>query len=160
MLVFLFGHPGAGKNYVGEILSKHFGYYFWDADLALTAEMKACIANQEVFTQNMRDGFTQIIIENTNRLCLNPNVVVAQAFFKEKNRRQIAMAFPEAKFILIEANPQTILTRLQLRGNAVDSAYAEKIRAQFEMPRLLYQSLSNNTDENDIIQQLRSFFPP
>ena len=155
MLIFLFGHPGAGKNYVGKVLSQYFNYYFWDADLALTSAMKACIVNKQVFTQAMRDQFTQLIIENTIQLChQHQNVAVAQALFKEKNRQQLAAAFPEARFILIEASSQTILTRLRLRNNAVDATYAEKIRAEFEAPQIAYQLLINNSDEKDILYQL------
>ena len=38
-LIILFGLAGSGKNYVGEILQKHFNYYFWDGDTLLTKEM-------------------------------------------------------------------------------------------------------------------------
>lgn len=156
MIVFLFGQAGVGKNYVGKILAAQFGYYFWDADLALTPEMKVSIARKEIFTQEMRDHFTQIIIQNTQTLSLNhEKLVVAQALYKEKNRNQLVEAFPQAKFILVDADSEKIFERLNKRNNAIDRAYAEKIRTQFEKPLLPYQLLYNNTDEIAIVKQLQ-----
>ena len=40
MLIILFGLSGSGKNFVGNVLVKHFGFYFWDTDDALLDEMK------------------------------------------------------------------------------------------------------------------------
>lgn len=45
MLLILFGLPGCGKNYVGEILQSSFGFYFYDGDDALTDDMRDCLNN-------------------------------------------------------------------------------------------------------------------
>jgi len=159
MLIFLFGHPGVGKNYVGETLASHLGFYFWDADLALTTNMQSYIANKQVFTQEMRDNFVQIIIKNTGELLKkHPDLVIAQALYKEKNRRQLAAAFPEALFIWIKASRKNILTRLKLRNNAVDQSYAEKVQSQFEEPLLSHKIIMNDLDQADIIKQFQLIF--
>jgi shikimate kinase len=156
MIIFLFGYPGVGKNYVGETLASYLGFYFWDADLALTSNMQAYIANKQVFSQEMRDQFIQIIIKNTVEfLQKHPNVLITQALYKEKNRVELATAFPEAQFIWIKASPQNILKRLELRNNAVDQTYAEKIQSQFEEPSLPHKLIVNDSDQADIIKQFQ-----
>ncbi|MBU1203208.1 hypothetical protein KKH39_04180 [Patescibacteria group bacterium] len=32
MIIFLFGQPGAGKNFVGDVIAKNFDFYHYDAD--------------------------------------------------------------------------------------------------------------------------------
>ena len=156
MLIFIFGEPGAGKNYVGEILASHFDYYFWDGDIALSEEMKGAIANKKPFTQNMRNDLTSIIIDETKKMVKNyKNVVVAQALFKEKNRKQLANAFPQALFLFIQASREQINSRLQQRNNAVDSAYAQKIQIEFEEPLLPHKMILNNTHQEAVLQQLK-----
>lgn len=160
MVIFLFGEPGAGKNYVGELLSMHFGYYFWDADLALSVEMQNAIINKQVFTQKMRDHFTQVIIGEVKKLKKKyNNVVVSQALFKEKNRLQIAHHFPGALFFLILSSFDKIKERLQIRKSIVDSAYAEKIRSEFEEPLLPHKIIINDSDQEAILKQLRLILP-
>jgi len=155
MLIFLFGEPGTGKNFVGDLLSTHFEYYFWDADLALPLEMKNAIRNKQVFTQKMRDNYTQMIIGEVKNLQKKyNNIVVAQALFKEKNRIQIANQFSEALFILIMSSFDKIQERLQLRKSLVDNDYAEIIRSEFEEPLLSHKIIFNDSDHASIIKQL------
>src|SRR5687767_12930795 len=147
MLIFLFGHPGVGKNYVGDVLEQHFDYYFWDADLALTTEMKEYIHKKQIFTQEMRDQFVQIIIKEIAKLLeTHKNLVVAQALYKEKNRKQLAKIFPDAKFILIQAQSDNIIARLKRRNNTIDQAYAEMIQSQFEKPLISHSLIINDTN--------------
>jgi gluconate kinase len=159
MIFFLFGPAGVGKNYVAETLATHFGYHFWDADEALPLDMQTYIACKQVFTQEMRDRFTQIIISNTETLAEKyPHLIVTQALYKERNRLQLAEAFPGAQFILIKTKLENIIRRLKKRDNLVDQIYAEKIQSQFEEPLLPHNSIINNADQAEIIKQFQILF--
>jgi gluconate kinase len=160
MIVFLMGQPGAGKNYVGEILAAQFGFHFWDADLALTDDMQLAIKNKQVFTQDMRDSYIEKIIENVRLLSAKfDNLVVAQALFKEKNRQQLASAFSKALFVLVQANSDQIIARLRLRNNAVDNDYADKVRLEFETPLLPHKVIINDSDAVRVKEQLQLILP-
>ena len=40
MLIYLYGLPGAGENFIGEIYKNKLNYYFQDADEYLSDKMK------------------------------------------------------------------------------------------------------------------------
>ena len=161
MQIILFGLSGAGKNFVGEILAKYFPFYFWDADKDLPQNMQDCITQKKFFTQEMRDEFTQSIIKKmTNLTEQYDNLAVAQAFYKEKNRLQLQMSWPDAKWIYVKSHPKNILARLQTRGLGVSADYAEKISINFEEPQLPHLTLNNDSDESSIIQQLEILLSP
>src|SRR6185312_6308619 len=156
MLLILFGLSGSGKNFVGEIIAKQFDYYHWDADLALTSAMKEQIPKQELFTQKMRDDFTQLLMAKIIILRQqHKNIVISQALYKEKNRQQIALTYPEAKFIYITATQENIIARLKQRKNFVDEAYAEIMSHEFEVPEKADAIILNNTDTAAIVCQLK-----
>ncbi len=62
MLIYLFGLPAAGKNYVGEVLAEEFGYTFYDGDLDLTPEMRDAVREGRPFTEVMRDRFYAVLV--------------------------------------------------------------------------------------------------
>ena len=49
-IIYLFGLPGAGKNYVGEVLRDVWGLEFADADEWLLQDMRESLARKEGFT--------------------------------------------------------------------------------------------------------------
>jgi gluconokinase len=156
MLWILFGLPGAGKNFVGELLRAHFDFYFYDADVDLTEDMRARIHKQELYTPAMRDAFFANVIEKIKELrAHHPRLAVAQTLAKRHNRQQILDAFPEAKFIRIDCDERLIEERLQQRNDWVSVDYFAKIRAIFEPEGVVSTSLDNNFDEAHILQQLR-----
>lgn len=160
MIIVLFGQSGAGKTFIGDIFAKESHYYFWDADQGLPPIMRETLQNKQLFTQAMRDQFTQVIIEKITELHQQyPNLVIAQALYKEKNREQIRKVFPEAKFIYVKSQEEIINARLQNRNNQIDVNYAEKIRINFEAPNLQHDVLINNSDATDIIKQLKMLLP-
>jgi len=158
MLLILFGLSGAGKNFVGEILGKEFGYYFWDADTEISQDMRACILNKQLITQEMRDELTKMIALSITKLKDQySNIVISQALYKEKNRHQIALLYPDANFILIKATQENIQNRLRQRNDWVDLAYAEKMRLDFEEPKQVDSIIINDIDAAAVISQLRDF---
>lgn len=159
MLIILFGLAGSGKNYVGDILANHYNYYFWDADAALPPEMKQCIKEKKVFTQDMRDQFTAAMIEKIRTLQLeHKDLVIAQALYKEKNRNQLLTALNDAILIQIVANPEIIHQRLVKRFDEVDPSYADKISQGFEQPSASIKMIYNNSDQEHILKQLDQLF--
>jgi gluconokinase len=160
VLIILFGLSGSGKNFVGEIFAKEFNVHFWDADLALPIVMRDCIQQQISFTQAMRNAYTQDIIEHIQHLKTSyAKLVVAQGLYREENRAQIAMAFPQAVFIEIKAYSSLIQQRLQKPGSGIELAYAEKISQHFEIARLPHHTITNNTGAAAIIEQISRLFP-
>src|SRR5512133_403441 len=119
MIIFLFGLLGCGKNYVGKILEE-FGLHFYDADQDLTPPMKSAIANHQVFTDQMRDEYFDIVICKVAELQNNHrDLVVAQALFKNKHRWKILNAFPDARFLWVQCAPELISDRLAARTNHI-----------------------------------------
>jgi gluconate kinase len=160
MLIILFGLSGSGKNFVAEILASHFHFHFFDADSVLPQEMRVCIQQKKMFTQAMRDHFTDIIKKNIAELKTtdnSTNLVVTQALYKEKNRREILEAYPDAKFIYVQADLEKILVRLQKSHHNIDADYAKKISVNFQDPKLPHKIIINNTNKEDVISQLQVF---
>ena len=50
MLIYLYGLPGAGKNFIGEVYKNKFNFYFKDADEYLPEKMKNKLKKVEHFT--------------------------------------------------------------------------------------------------------------
>lgn len=156
MIIILFGLAGAGKNFVGNILAKEFGFYFLDADELLTSEMIDSTANHKPFTQPMRDQHTQIIIQKIKKLALSyENIAIAKALYKEKNRQQVIAALPEAMLIQIDSDPDIISKRVGTRHHLIDKSYAKLISKEFEKPEITHKTIINNSGKQAIMQQLK-----
>lgn len=159
MLLILFGLAGVGKNFVGQLIAKHGSYYFYDGDDLLSKEMQEYIQLKKPFAQTMRDEFTNRMIDKIKALQkTHPNIVFAQALFKEKNRKQLLEAFPQAQLILVSSTPEMITSRLKKRNNWIDEEYAKKLQKEFDSPTLPHKEIKNNKGEIEIIQQLATLF--
>lgn len=157
MLIFLFGPTGVGKSYIGNVLTRVFGYYFWDADTALTEAMYDLIKKKKMFTQKMRDDFTQLIILKIQSLSSKySNIVVSQALYKERNRKQIKDIYNQVKFIYIISDGSIVADRIVSRNNLVDSEYAKIMQSKFDPPDIEHMIIINNGDEDELITQLKS----
>lgn len=159
MLLFLFGLPGAGKNYVGHILKNNFNFYFYDADEDLTEDMRQAIHNKELYTNEMRDIFFKKVISQIKNLQKKyDKIVVTQTLAKERNRHQLLHDIPNCQFILIEANASIIRERLIHRSDWVSLEYAEKVNHAFEKPVVTHDVIENNGGAEEIINQLKPYF--
>lgn len=158
MIFILFGIPGVGKNYVGRILSEQYGFHFYDADLDLTPDMRECIRLGQLYTDEMRDRFFEIVVHKIQQLqSKHSNIVVAQALAKERNREQILGHFPESQFFWIQAQRDLIYQRLVKRSDWVSIEYADKISYAFDLPLLQHEQINNNEGCSHIIRQFAPF---
>lgn len=160
-LIILFGLPGVGKTYTGELISERFDYYFYDGDQELTHQLKFAIYNQQTVTDRMRDEFFQRIINRIKTLqCSYKKIVLAQMFIKEKYREWILNEFPEAKLILIFADSEIRELRLQARREfSLHLNYARKMVANFDVPHIPHQKIINNMEgKTALITQLNTLF--
>lgn len=155
MLLILFGPPGAGKSFIGNLLEDDYDFYFYDADIDLTPKLREAIQNKQSFTQAMRDEYYSVVLDKIDTLTSkHQNIIVAQAFAKEKNRQELLACFPQAKFIYIDADFARVNERLQKRNDWVTLDYAEKIRKIFEVPMIEHSVLDNNRDKTHLKKQL------
>ena len=153
--MILFGLSGAGKNFVGRILRDNYGFHFYDADDDLTPVMREAIAKREIFTDAMRAEFFAIVIERIRELrAHHDELVVSQAFFKEKYRRLVLETFPEARFVLVESSLEMIEARLGQRNSAAGLEYARTILPAFEPPKHEHFILHNVAGGEEVKAQL------
>jgi len=158
-MIIIFGFPGAGKTYVGNILKKYFDFYLYDGDKSLTSDMKEAIETKATITDDMRDVFFQNIIKKAQQLKVRYNkIVIAQTFIKEKYRVLFVNKIPEAQFILVQANKRIRETRLMQRKKyLLDLEYTRKMCFNFDTPYINYDIVINNIDgEVYVKRQLQS----
>lgn len=158
-LVILFGPTGAGKTYIGQLIQKHFGYYFYDGDTDLTAEMKRALQQMRPITDPMRDRFIAKLLGSIETLLkTHPNLVVAQTFIKEKYRRQLFRRRPQVRLVLVKTKTNIRYDRRQKRADYPwDETYVKTMDAVFETPQLPHQVITNDkTGPDSLLKQLRS----
>lgn len=154
-LLYLFGLPAAGKNYVGHVLAETFGYTFYDGDLDLTPEMRDAVRDERPFSDAMRDRYYATLIERIAALRADhPALAFGQATFKERHRRLIAAAFPDAVFVWVVADEATRLARLARGDNPVTVEYARRIAAFFEPPAHPHYVIVNEDGREEVVWQL------
>jgi gluconate kinase len=155
MMLYLFGLPAAGKNFVGQVLAEDFGFTYYDGDLDLTAEMLAAMRDERPFTESMRDRYYDILIERIDRLRRDhSHLAFGQATFKERHRQKIAAAFPDLNFVLVGADEEIRRTRLSRDDNPVTVEYARRITGLFEPPGHQHFVIVNNDGREEVVYQL------
>lgn len=154
-LLYLFGLPAAGKNYVGTILAETFGYTFYDGDLNLPEEMREAVREGRPFTEEMRDRYYEMIVDQIRELRTDhQQLAFGQATFKERHRQQIAEAFPDVVFVLVESTEELRHARLARGNNPVTVEYARRIASFFEPPQHPHYTICNNFDRAFVVSQL------
>ena len=171
MFIYLYGLPAAGQYYVGQVLAEEFGHTFYDGDRDLTPELRAAVRDQRPCTDPRRDRFYAILIERIAALrrgdACRPitNLAFGQATFKERHRAQIAAAFPDVIFVLVEADEAVRLARLAGGDNPVTVDYARHIAAYFGppaqlLPRYPHFVIRNEGDRAAVVAQLAALLFP
>ena len=158
MLLILYGPPGAGKNFVGEWFACKYGFYFYDADVELTDDMKQCLYHKKPFTQAMRDHFfEQVIVQMKKLQEQHSKLVVAQAISRQVNRDQLSQAFPHAQFIHVDAGEDIRLKRLAKRGDWVTPDWVGTLLSVQEPASRGHMHLDNSHDHHHLSSQIDAF---
>jgi gluconokinase len=151
VFLIFFGLPGAGKTFAARAIARELGLFFHDGDDDLLEVMRAAIAASLPITDAMRDEFFRRLIDHIRLLRLEqPSLAVAQTFIQEKYRRWVLNTFPEAHFILVEADEAVRERRLARRttGSHVAPDYARGMATLFEPPSIPHTTLRNDRDGN------------
>lgn len=157
--MILFGLPGSGKTFVGEVLQRHFGYHFYDGDTKLTEEMINAIDHKIDVTDSMRNVFFNNLSQEIRELRMaHKKLALAQTFIKEKYRELFLRAFPDVQFILVETETHIRENRLSKRvASPLDKEYARKISRNFEIPKVSHYIITNNVaGEESVKAQITS----
>lgn len=159
MIIYLYGLPGVGKNYIGEIFKNKFNFNFIDADDYLPINMKTKLKNGKHFTKEEISNYHKIIAYNIFELkSLYSNLVITQASLFREHRKIIIKLNPETKFIHIRSNIDTINKRLKKRNGYVTQEYSDHLQKFLEVgTNDIY--IENNLDKSmedliDIISDL------
>lgn len=156
-LFILFGLPGTGKTFTGHVFEKYFDFYFYDGDAHLTPEMKRAVKTKIVFTDKMRDDFFLNLSKRVEKLkSKHKNLVISQTFIKERHRRAFLNKFKDANFVLIKTGRSIREKRLAKRKDyPLDMAYARKMVANFDRPKIACKVLSNNLEgDSNLTKQI------
>lgn len=154
MFLYLFGLSAAGKNYVGRVLQETFGFTFYDGDLDLTDELREAVRKQQPFTEEMRDRYYAVIVQRIAELRRETRFLAfGQATFKERHRRQILAAYPDAVFVLVTADFSLRMERLRRGSNPVTAEYAQRIDQFFEPPQHPCYTIHNSGTRADVAGQ-------
>lgn len=156
-VLFLFGLSGAGKSYVGDLMSAHTGWPVYHADTDITPHMRQALADARPFTDAMRDDYFALLpayIEAHRR----PDVplIVSQGAYKQKHRDLLRGRVPGLEPIWVDAPHQLVLQRLEQRGQGIRAASAAALFSDFEPPLKLSYRIINDGDQNRVLQQCRA----
>lgn len=151
---FLFGLSGAGKSYVGDVMSQATGWPVYHADVDITAEMKLALAEARPFTDTMRDAyFAQLLEHIRHRQQADQPLIVTQGAYKQKHRDFLRQHLPQLTFIWVDAPIELIMQRLEQRGQGIRAASAAALFKDFEPPHDGSFRLINDGDQSRILQQ-------
>lgn len=153
-ILILFGPTGAGKTYIGKLLAKDFGYYFYDGDNDLSEEMKQALNSMKIITDRMRQKFIFRLINSCVKLDKKyKNLVIAQTFIKDKYRQRLLKKLPQAKFVLVKTKTNIRYVRRQQRADYPwDETYVKKMDRLFETPKIPHHLITNDNTGSDSLK--------
>ena len=157
IIIIVFGLSATGKSYIGKVLQTYFNFHYEDADNWLPEEMKDYVHQKKLFSLEMLDNYTNIIISKIKNLSqAHPKLVISQALYRQKNREQIQHFFPSQKliFLQVEADKNIINQRIIDRGDWVDLDYAKEMHSYFQPMIDAKIIINNDNGERSLIMQL------
>lgn len=162
MLLIIFGLPGAGKSYLGNLLQKTFGFFHYDGDHALPINMKKMLLRGKQITDRQRSIFFNKLLQQVKKIAIQQkDIAVSQTFIKEKYRKAFLEQFPDARFLLIESNADIRRERLKQRkvGFFLDLEYVKNMEKIFESPEIKHTILINEKDgKEELFRQVKKLF--
>ncbi|MES1240695.1 MAG: shikimate kinase [Acidobacteriota bacterium] len=158
-ILYLIGLAGVGKNHVGDLIGRRFGYHVYHADADLPAEMHEAVANNVLWTEEQVDGFYTRIRQSVRELAaIHPRIVVTQATYFQRHRDLMREAFPDVELLWIVADHEVNVLRIRERKNYVTVEYFEETRHFFETPPEGTKVIVNDGDDSDILRQLAACY--
>ena len=163
MIPVLIGPPGVGKTYIGQLIQEKLGQFFFDADLLIDKNERKLI-QQGKYEQKDRDKFVSKVIKKTSELIgkYKDNIVIAEAFTKEKNREEYKKMFPTIKFILVKSpkilSLKRVMKRILSKDHVIDKMSFEVMWDGFESPEVPHSVINNHkaTDKKIIESYLKA----
>lgn len=157
--LFLFGLAGSGKSYVGNLIASQTGWFVYHADEDITDDMRQALAEHRPFTDEMRDDYFALIVENIRALQPDhSHLLVTQAVYKQRHRELLMSHIPDMEMIYVRADDTVIENRLSAREGETSAKSAAALRKDFELPSGAYKTLVNNKGDAEIIRQLNGFY--
>jgi len=161
MIYVLFGPPGVGKTYIGQLLSRTYELPFFDADILIDAEEFQLLQSGE-YDQAARDVFVEKLIKHVESLIesngFTQDLIIAEAFTKERNRLNFMKKFEgNVCYIMVDTPPNLAWKRAKERIkisrklHVINEKAFHQIWSEFEEPKLLYMVLKNNSSDDDTI---------
>ena len=158
MIYVLFGPPGVGKTYIGNLLAKSKNWHFFDADtIYLNDDKLRYLLESGKYDQKVRDRFVNQLIMTVQHMVAEDDgkdLVIAEAFTKEKNRVEFMKYFDaQVKYIMVHSTRDLAFQRMRARmkkeEHVVDEEVFEFVWDEFEAPKIPHMVL-RNMDKNDI----------
>ena len=125
--LFVFGLAGAGKSYLGELLQRRAGYYWYEGDQDLTVAMRDYVGRGLPFTEEMRDEFFEQLFQKIIDLQKqHERLVVTQAAYKRRHREQL-QTISNLQCLWVDCSPAVIIKRLsRLRSDRLENISLSK----------------------------------
>lgn len=158
MIYVLFGPPGVGKTYIGNLIAKSKNWHFFDADtIYLNDDELRYLLESGKYDQKVRDRFVRKLIMTVQHMVAVDNgrdVVIAEAFTKEKNREEFMKYFDnQVKYIMVHSSRDLAFQRMRARmkkeEHVVDEDVFEFVWDEFEAPKIPHMIL-RNMEKTDI----------
>ena len=143
---------------MGQLLGRVLNIPFFDADTLIDAEETQLLQTAK-YDQSARDRFVRKLIKQVDTIMINnPNqdLIVAEAFTKEKNRYDFMDYFPGNVFYIIVDTPielaqQRAHNRTLLGEHVINDSAFQLIWNEFEEPRFLHFTMPNVDVSDDQI---------
>jgi len=143
--VAIFGFMGVGKSSVGRLVAEDLGMEFVDLDETIVAD--AGMEIPSIFRERGEKGFRELEKEATRMIAARDGVVIACGGGTVLDEDNLKALRRNSKMILLTADPETILRRVEADGDTRPLLSAEeKVEP---IARLLGQRMSRYLEAAD-----------
>jgi gluconokinase len=130
---FFYGLTGVGKSYCGKAIARMLNAHFYDLDRDITDSMRAAIAAEQPFAEEVRDEFFEVVCQRIAAVkAEHPRCVFAQGAYRKKHRELVQRNHPDVLFVMVDAPERIVRERVRGRARGVSPNYAEILKASFE----------------------------